>query len=55
METRGSIGYLIGAIVGTVATGVCIYLTGRVFSALICLVCAIIGGNIGKTIKKAKE
>lgn len=45
-------GFLIGSLVGAVLTGVCIYFTSSVASAIISLVCALLGGWIGRSILK---
>ena len=46
-------GYALGALMGTVASGVCVYLTKNPFSGMICLWFAYMGGQIGKSIKKS--
>ena len=53
MKNYKELGGLIGALVGCILTGVCVYLTGSVWSAVIPLVCLLFGGWIGKSIEKA--
>jgi uncharacterized protein YcfJ len=50
MKNYEEMGFLIGSIVGAVLSGVCIYFTSSIASAAISLVCALIGGWIGKSI-----
>ena len=52
MKNYEGMGFVIGAVVGTVLTGVCVYFTNSVASAVISLVCALMGGWIGKSIHK---
>lgn len=52
MKDFETYGFAAGAILGTIGTGICVYLTGSVFSALISLSSAILGGRIGKSISK---
>ena len=55
MKNAEGIGTLIGSIIGTILTGVCVYFTNSVFSGLIVVVCIYIGGKIGKKIDKNKQ
>lgn len=50
MKSYESVGFLIGAIVGAVLSGVCIYFTSSIVSAAMPLACTLIGGWIGKSI-----
>lgn len=52
MKTYESVGMVIGALVGGIATGVFIYLSESAFSAVVGVVCTILGGRIGSAIKK---
>lgn len=52
MKNYEGMGFLIGAVVGAVLTGVCIYFTSSAVSAVISLVCTLFGGWIGKSIPK---
>ena len=55
MKNYEGIGFLIGAVIGAILTGVCIYFTSSVASATISLVCALLGGWIGKSIPKTDK
>ena len=52
MKNYESLGMFIGAAIGAVLTGISIYFTGSIWSALICSVCFYAGGWIGKEIVK---
>ena len=54
MKNYKELGGLIGALVGCILTGVCVYFTGSVWSAVIPLVCLLFGGWIGKSIEKSE-
>lgn len=54
MKNYKELGGLIGAFVGCILTGVCIYFTGSVWSAVIPLVCLLLGGWIGKSAEKSE-
>ena len=55
MKNYEGMGFLIGAVVGAILTGICIYFTSSVASAIISLVCALLGGWIGKSIPKTDK
>ena len=55
MKNFEGAGYLIGSIVGAIATGVCIYFTESIFSGLLCCICAVVGGQIGKSIERPEK
>lgn len=55
MKKYEGMGFLIGAVVGAILTGVCIYFTSSVASAIISLVCALLGGWRGKSIPKTDK
>ena len=55
MKNYEVIGFLIGAVVGAILTGVCVYFTRSVASAMISLACALIGGWVGKSIPKTDK
>ena len=55
MENYKELGRFIGALMGCILTGVCVYFTGSVWSAIIPLVCLLFGGWIGKLIEKPEE
>ncbi len=46
------IGYALGALAGTVASGICVYMTKNPFSGMVCLLFAYMGGQIGKAVKQ---
>lgn len=48
-------GGLAGAFVGCILTGICVYFTGSIWSAVITYVCLLLGGWIGKSIEKAEK
>ncbi len=52
MKNAEALGFIIGALVGTVLTGVCVYFTKSPFSGVCGFVSALIGGWIGKSIHK---
>ncbi len=52
MKNFEIVGFMLGAILGTIGTGICVYLTGSIFSGLISLCCTVLGGLVGKSISK---
>ncbi len=52
MKNFATVGFILGAILGAIGTGMCVYLTGSIFSSLISLSCTILGGWVGKSISK---
>ncbi|MCI9292773.1 MAG: hypothetical protein HFF02_05720 [Erysipelotrichaceae bacterium] len=52
MKNFEMVGFLLGAILGAIGTGICVYLTRSIFSSLIGLSCTILGGFIERIIKK---
>lgn len=52
MKDFAMIVFTAGTIAGTIGTGICVYLTGSIFSSLISLSCTISGGWIGKSMSK---
>lgn len=52
MKNFEKVGLILGAILGAIGTGICVYLTESIFSSLISLSCTILGGWIGKSISK---
>lgn len=55
MKNYEGIGFIIGALIGAVLTGICVYLTKSPLSAAISLICALLGGWIGKSIIKSDK
>ena len=55
MKNYEGIGYATGALVGAIITGICIYFGQTVFSIFACLICAYLGGRIGKSIERPAE
>ncbi len=55
MKNYKELGGLIGAFIGCILTGVCIYFTGSIWSAIIPLVCLLFGEWIGKSIEKPDD
>ncbi len=49
------IGLIIGCLVGSVATGVAIYFTNNPWCFIICIVCGLIGSNIGASMDKKNK
>lgn len=52
MKNFEIVGFVLGAILGAIGTGICVYLTESIFSSLIGLSCTMLGGFIGKSIIK---
>ncbi len=52
MKNFEIVGFILGAILGAIGTGICVYLTGSIFSSLISLSCTVLGGCVGKSISK---
>lgn len=52
MKNFEIVGFVLGATLGAIGTGICVYLTGSIFSSLISLSCTLLGGWIGKSISK---
>lgn len=52
MKNYEGVGMFVGALIGAVITGVVIYFTHSVLSAMISPVCLLIGGAIGREIKR---
>ncbi len=52
MKNFEIVGFILGSILGAIGTGICIYLTGSIFSSLISLSCTVLGGWVGKSINK---
>ena len=55
MKNRESVGFVVGALVGTILTGICVYLTSSPLSSWLTLLCTLIGGRIGKSINVNKD
>ncbi|MBQ8170359.1 MAG: hypothetical protein IJZ95_00060 [Oscillospiraceae bacterium] len=55
MKNYQSVGMFVGSLIGAVITGVVVYFTGSVLSAMISPVCLLLGGLIGKEIKKPEK
>lgn len=55
MKNYKDLGGIIGSIIGCILTGVCIYFTESIWSAIIPLVCLLVGGWIGKSIEKPAD
>ena len=55
MKNYEGVGYLIGSLICAIATGVCIYFTESIFSGLLCCICAVVGGQIGKSIERPEK
>ena len=52
MKNYQDIGMLVGSLIGAVLTGIAVYFTKSALCAMIGPVCMIIGGAIGREIKK---
>ncbi len=48
-------GLIIGCLVGSVATGVAIYLTNNPWCFVLCMVCGLIGSAIGSSMDKKNK
>lgn len=55
MKNYEGVGMFVGALIGAVITGIVIYLTQSALAAMISPVCLLIGGWIGKEIKKTDK
>ncbi len=52
MKNYEGLGYAIGSVVGAVVTGVLVYFTRHPLCAAASVVCAYVGGSIGREIKR---
>lgn len=55
MNTKEAVGYVIGALVGAIVTGILVALDFGSWSAAVSFVFAVVGGSIGKHLDRKDE